>query len=177
MKKTIMFLIAFLLMSSVVSANEWTYLGKFMLPNNSNHCSDYLILNHLKPYQGQYNCDVFDVYYHHNHDTDFIGDGNDEGMGLNLQEKIVPLNSYGNRMNYSGVDCGTIISDVDVRTKGSFGVCPNSFRIFDNVTHKEIFSVKGEMRSEQLKKRCAAEYIVNVTAPHRGFNQISGSIL
>ena len=176
MKKVIKIcIIMFILMlsCSISYANEWTYLGKFVLAKDKNHCNDYLILNHLFPYQGQYNSKKFNVYYHHNHNTDFVGD---ETIGLGLQGKIVPLDNYGKEMKYSGLTSGTIVSDVVVQTKGSFGVFPKSFRIFDNVTHKEIFCANGQMVGEILYKGSAAECIVNITGPHRGFefNQISG---
>ena len=71
-------------------------------------------------------------------------------------------------MQYSGVDSGTIISDISIKNKGVYGVCPDSFRIFDSVTHQHIFGVQGSMSSEALNRSTAAEYIANISGPHKG---------
>ncbi len=173
--KRIMWLIALLMLFSSVSfAEEWTYLGRFMLKANIDHTTDVLILDHLMPYKGLPNgYKLFDVFYHHDHAGDYYkSDGIVSTTRISIQGKVVPLNQNGEKMNYSGITSGTIVSDVEITNKGVFGVVPKSFRIFDSATHELIFSSQGQMRSDMLYRSSAAEYIVNVTAPHPGISGI-----
>lgn len=172
MFKRICVLIMVIMTFSITAlANEWTYVGRFVLPKNLQHTNDTLILNHLRPFSGHSfdSYKWFNVYYHHDHSQDYFkDDGITASISINFQGKIVPLNIRGEEMQYSGVESGTIISDVSIKNKGVYGVCPESFRIFDNVTHQQIFSVQGAMSSEALNRSSAAEYIANISGPHKG---------
>ncbi len=173
-KKVLGLITLLMMISSVSFAEEWTYLGRFMLRNNVDHTTDVLILDHLMPYKGMPNgFKLFDVYYYHDHSSDYYkNDGIVSITRINVQGKIVPLNQNGEKMNYSGISFGTIVSDIEITNKGVFGVVPKSFRIFDSASHELIFSSQGQMRSDMLYRGSAAEYIVNVTAPHPGISGI-----
>ena len=178
-KKIFMMVMIIMTFTITVMANEWTYVGRFVMPKNVHHTNDTLVLNHLRPFNGHSfdSYKWFNVYYHHDHSQDYYkDDGITASVSINFQGKIVPLNIRGEEMQYSGVESGTIISDITIKNKGVYGVCPESFRIFDNVTHQQIFGVQGAMSSEPLYRSTAAEYIVNISGPHKGTpGMINGS--
>ena len=171
LRRVIFLIMAIMTFSVTALANEWTYVGRFVLPKNIQHTNDTLILNHLRPFSGQSfdSFKWFNVYYHHDHSTDvYKDDGVVLSVSINFQGKIVPLDIAGKEMQYSGVNSGTIVSDVSIQNKGVYGVCPQNFRIFDSVTHQQIFAVQGAMSSEALNRSTAAEYIANISGPHTG---------
>ena len=138
LKRVCALIIIILSFSATALANDWTYVGRFVLPKNMQHTNDTLILNHLRPFNGQSfdSYKWFNVYYHHDHSQDYYkDDGITASISIPFQGKVVPLNIRGEEMQYSGVDSGTIISDISIKNKGVYGVCPDSFRIFDSVTH------------------------------------------
>ena len=170
--KLVVFLLV-LLTASLAWADEWTYAGRFVLRHDMHHSNDVFILNHLvqdngQPIgtgSGQYM--PYDVYYYHDHDNDKVFE--DENVCLvtfNIQGKVVPLNVYGKPMEHKGEQCGTIVSDIDVKNAGTFGVKSQGFRVFDRVTHELLFEASGKMGYEQLYKNSAAEAILRLSAPH-----------
>ena len=116
--KLVVFLLVFLA-TNVALADEWTYAGRFVLRADASYSTDTLILNHLVPFagqkigtgSGQYR--IFDLYYHHNHDYDEYVPYQEYVKELfNIQGKIIPLNSDLKPMERSGLQYGTIVSDI-----------------------------------------------------------------
>ena len=139
MKRIFLFLLTLMLFASQAFAEEWTYLGRYVSPNDKLylHTTDALILNHLYPFESQSaeNSQLYDVYYFHDHNDD-IREVNEvvNLITVPIKAKIVPLNIYGKPMISDGVFCGQIFSDVIIRNEGVFGITPTAFSIKDSVS-------------------------------------------
>ena len=114
--------------------DSWTYLGVFVLRRSVNPVTDLYLLNHLTPFtekqQGGYL--YYDVFYQHDHSTD-EGTGKKEyaDWAFNFKGKVVMIDKDGAPIKNQGIYSGEIITDVSIRTKGSFGVTVNSFKVYD----------------------------------------------
>jgi hypothetical protein len=167
---SIIFLVIFVV-TSVAYADEWTYAGKFVLRTDIPHANDTLILDHLTKYSGQAlgngGYAAYDVYYHHDHAYDSYREESEEiYASYNIQGKVVPLDAHGKSLNVSGLQAGTIISDITIANQGAFSVVSNNFRVFDKVTHQLLFSTSKRVARELLYSDSAAETIARLSAPH-----------
>lgn len=152
--------------------DPWNYLGIFVLRKNINPTTDYLLLNHLTPYNGkQQNGDYFfyDVYYKHDHSTD-EGTGQKEysDWAFDFKGKVVMLGKDGTALKNQGIFSGEIITDVSLRTKGSFGVYVNSFRIHEPESGKVLFDANINSRDviQEMFMNTSLTYMLNMSAPH-----------
>ena len=150
--------------------NSWNYLGVFVLRRNINPVTDLYILNHLTPFNGKQKGDYYfyDVYYQHDHSTD-EGTGKKEyaDWAFDFKGKVVMLDTDGNPIKNQGVYSGEIITDISIRTKGSFGITVNSFKVFEPQTGKILHSANADPHGgEGMYMNTAASYMLNVSAPH-----------
>ena len=120
---------------------EWTYLGRFIGPNNLSYVENIML---MKPFNSNVECDgVFDVYYFHKHGSA----GNEDGHGCRVDQmhthfyyncilKFVPLDRNGKRMQYQGTY--TELVSMSHASKGTCVCSVNRVRRFDNFTHKLV---------------------------------------
>lgn len=150
--------------------DSWNYLGMFVLRRSINPVTDLFILNHLTPFTGKQHGDYlyYDVYYQHDHSTD-EGTGKKEysDWAFDFKGKVVMLDSDGTPIKNQGIYSGEIITDICIRTKGSFGVAVKSFKVCEPKTGKILFNGNAEPHSgEGMYMNTAASYMLNVSAPH-----------
>ena len=150
--------------------DSWTYLGVFVLRRSVNPVTDLYLLNHLTPFtekqQGGYL--YYDVFYQHDHSTD-EGTGKKEyaDWAFNFKGKVVMIDKDGAPIKNQGIYSGEIITDVSIRTKGSFGVTVNSFKVYEPQTGKVLFTANADPHSgEGLYMNTAATYMLNMSGPH-----------
>lgn len=173
--KKIMGILVFMIIfctSSLAFADDWTYAGRFVLRYDMPHSTDVFIMNHLVPYSSQAIGTThgkympYDVYYQHDHSTDRGGGAEYANWHFEYNAKVVPLNIYGAPMDYSGLHSGSIVTSYVIATKGSYGIIPKTFRVYDRKSHEVLFEARGTMGSEELHQNSAAEVILQQSAPH-----------
>lgn len=183
MKKKIALLIftLMLLLSSVGYCSDWTYAGRFVLRNNQQANVDIYLLNHLRPYTGQNiytgsnSYSWFDVYFKHDHSTDWESKGEGYSNSITVIGNIVHLDINAKPMNYKGSFSGNIMSVMRVGAKGAYGADSKLFQVWDRVTQQLIFEAKGDAGHEILYADSALEKILNMSGPHLTIGTIRGS--
>lgn len=179
--KTLIF-IMMISVSNLAFASDWVYAGRYVLRNDIPiaHHMDLLLMNHLTSYNnqpigiGENSYSLYDVYYMHDHASD-TGDAAKEydDRSFRFQAKIVPLNIYGEVMDYSGTNSATVVSDFVIAAKGVFGISPKQHRVYDRKTHEILFEANGAMGGQQLYKDSAAEDILKQSGDHPVFRGAS----
>ena len=189
--KTFAKILAFMILmsfSNLAFASEWVYAGRYVLQDNFSytHHTDVFLINHLTLYTnqpvkaGKDRYSLYDVYYMHDHASD-KGDGTKEydDRSFRFQAMIVPLNVYGEVMDYTGTYSDTVVSEFVISPKGVFGVTPKHHKVYDRKTQQLLFEATGDMGSQQLYKDSAAEAILkhsgNHPVSHGGSNELNGS--
>ena len=135
------------------SDGEYTYLGRFIGPNNLT-CLESILM--MLPFNSSVACDgVYDVYFHHRHALDaYNASGYRDGAFCQVTQrsdghvfyysyscilKLVPLDRNGNRIQKKGVS--TLLVHMGVTAKGDYGYGVSKVRLYDTLTHEYVGTI------------------------------------
>ncbi len=128
------------------SDGEWVYMGRYLQYQPSPSILEWE--TRLLPYTRNGEIDnLFDVYYHHEHNGTGEGQGcksmrlpSGEIMRINYAcvLKIVPLDKTGKPFNKSGEKYATRLVSMSGRAKGAFAARVDRLRMYDSATHRLI---------------------------------------
>ncbi len=124
---------------------EWTYLGRFMAPENFSSPLEWQ--TRMTQYTGSAEANnLYDVYFYHSHYGNSDGQGCPKGNigAYKCVLKFVPLGRNGRPVNKSGEYYGTHLLSMTGATKGVFAACVLRLRTFDSVTHQQLVDVTNE---------------------------------
>ena len=124
---------------------EWTYLGRFMAPENFSSPLEWQ--TRMTQYTGSAEANnLYDVYFYHSHYGNSDGQGCPKGNigAYKCVLKFVPLDRNGRPVNKSGEYYGTHLLSMTGATKGVFAACVLRLRTFDSVTHQQLVDVTNE---------------------------------
>ena len=151
---------------------EWTYIGRFIGPNNLSYVENIML---MEPYESNSASEgVFDVYYFHKHGEGSSDDGSwcrvDRSHGdafhyaYSCILKFVPLDKNGNRIQSKGIY--TDIVSISGSSKGDYGYGVKQVRRFDTSTH-ELVTTKIAKYNPSTHRSDIEETIGNNTTSRR----------